>query len=319
MDRLPYELLHMTFAYLRPRDVTQARLVCKSFAEIGSDHLLSSYHLVFTKASFRKLLEISQHPIVSKSVKSILYEADNLRDYETFEDWKMDLYDPFLDDQKIKIPPSARYPGCLDCSDVRRRCSHLLKGSYDRFRTYIAEQKEMQDNDHNAQVVAEIMRGLSNLKSVGVSIEQALDGDFSDILWGAFSPCLHMPFGDNNEGTARGISQLRVLLSSASDAGIQLQKLRSEVIGWHFFNQKREIFAGCNSALQALEVLELRIAMWDPLDYYINDSVQVLKEGRLVSHFGILLVFCGNLHDGLEIEGFPKCHLARSKNQSELR
>ena len=65
MDQLlPKEIIHMVFSYLEPQNVTNTRLVCRRFAQVGLYHLRSTYHLVFHKASFERLLEISQHPVV---------------------------------------------------------------------------------------------------------------------------------------------------------------------------------------------------------------------------------------------------------------
>lgn len=39
LDRLPFEILYMVFANLKPHDVTQMRLTCGSLADIGLHHL----------------------------------------------------------------------------------------------------------------------------------------------------------------------------------------------------------------------------------------------------------------------------------------
>ena len=61
---LPQEIIHMFFSHLEPQDLTNARLVCRRFAQIGLHHLRSTYYLMFHKASFERLLEISRHPVV---------------------------------------------------------------------------------------------------------------------------------------------------------------------------------------------------------------------------------------------------------------
>ncbi|KAL8788936.1 MAG: hypothetical protein Q9195_007051 [Heterodermia aff. obscurata] len=87
IQRLPPEVLHMIFQYLL-QHIPELRLLCKSFADIGLHYLLTSYHLIFKKSSFERLLEISQHPVLSKCVKSIVYEADTLTEYDTRKEWQ---------------------------------------------------------------------------------------------------------------------------------------------------------------------------------------------------------------------------------------
>ena len=88
MQSLPPEIIHIIFSHLRPEYVTKVRLVCQRFAHIGLSHLRRSYNLRFHPRSFKRLLEISQHPIVSQHVESLHYEANHIVTSISREGWE---------------------------------------------------------------------------------------------------------------------------------------------------------------------------------------------------------------------------------------
>lgn len=96
LDRLPVEILYMVVEELRTEDVTQLRLVCKLFAEVGMGHLFSDIQLIFKPSSFDRLGQVSQHPVISKKVTSIYYETSILMRFDDFETWKSFIVRPRL-------------------------------------------------------------------------------------------------------------------------------------------------------------------------------------------------------------------------------
>ena len=89
MDRLPVEILHGICTRLRARkNVLSFRLVCKTFAAIGAQYMLPQVPVAFLRQSFRRLKAISEHPVISQYVNTIIYQADVLPTIESFKEYK---------------------------------------------------------------------------------------------------------------------------------------------------------------------------------------------------------------------------------------
>ena len=79
-DKLPSELLHTICAYLKPTEVANLRLLSRAAALVGLHYLVPEVRLNLAKDSFKQLRAMAEHPIVSKSVTSFVYEADRVHD-----------------------------------------------------------------------------------------------------------------------------------------------------------------------------------------------------------------------------------------------
>lgn len=113
-DRLPFEILPMVFANLEPRNVTQMRLTCGLFADIGSHHLLSESHLIFKPSSFERMRKISRHPIVSQTIRSLFYEAAVIQRCRDINAWKQRVENPtVLADLAVTHPRDRKSPAFL--------------------------------------------------------------------------------------------------------------------------------------------------------------------------------------------------------------
>lgn len=91
IDRLPPELVHSVFSYLKPTETANFRLLCWSFAQIGLEYLVPCLYLQIDINSYERLIAMSRHPIVSKYVKWLEYEVDCVKDLG-FQDWEQNLY-----------------------------------------------------------------------------------------------------------------------------------------------------------------------------------------------------------------------------------
>ena len=212
IQRLPPEVLHMIFKYL-PGHVPKLRLLCKCFADIGLHYLLSSYHLIFKKSSFERLLEISEHPVLSKCVKSIFYEADVLSEYDTMKEWKAhmgnyycpdfnelsSLGEESLSDRNTGSARAQRasrraYIKCMQ--GPRSSCSETqFREAYRCYRECISDQRKMISLDYNAPLFNDVIQKLPNLVSLEMSLHYCLRSR-TKCMDNAFSPTLYRPCGD---------------------------------------------------------------------------------------------------------------------------
>lgn len=105
IDNLPSELLHMVCTHLKPREVANLRLASRVVAPIGLQYLVAELHLVAAEDSFKRLAAIAEHPVVSKYVTSLLYEADLLEVLDE-EEWKKKVRSP---DYRKRLREGPRY------------------------------------------------------------------------------------------------------------------------------------------------------------------------------------------------------------------
>ncbi|KAL8751840.1 MAG: hypothetical protein Q9184_005929 [Pyrenodesmia sp. 2 TL-2023] len=77
LDQLTPELQRMVFAAVDVGDVPNLRLTCKSLGEAGLEYLLPEVELLFTLKSFDRLRPVSEHPALSRHVKSLVYSVDS--------------------------------------------------------------------------------------------------------------------------------------------------------------------------------------------------------------------------------------------------
>ena len=301
IKQLPPEVLHMIFTYL-PRHIPELRLLCKSFADIGLHYLLSSYHLIFKKSSFERLLEISQHPVLSKCIKSIFYEADTLSEYDTRKEWEEHISDYYCPDFNELSTIGDRNTGTARAQRASRRayvkcmqgprssCSaRQFREAYSCYRQCISDQREMIALDYNAESINDAIKRLPNLVSLEMSMHYCL-GSRTKCVESAFSPTLYRPCGDHHQPDHEGVAQLRSLLFGALESSRRIEELHCGYVDWKFFDAEADTFARLKMAVQNLKVLELYISTNSSRDDHNDDSnyhqaiiecASYLKGGRL--------------------------------------
>ena len=78
METLPLELYNAVCELLGTKEILQLRLVSRYGYEVATLFFPTEIHLIFTIKSFEKLLAISKHPVISRQIRSIYFEADTL-------------------------------------------------------------------------------------------------------------------------------------------------------------------------------------------------------------------------------------------------
>ena len=75
-------------------------------------YLVSEAHLFFKSSQFERLCQISEHPIISKKIDTLFYEAEILTNYGSTEDWRTCICIPSW----FRTLPPENHP-----SSIRRR------------------------------------------------------------------------------------------------------------------------------------------------------------------------------------------------------
>jgi hypothetical protein len=147
---LPNELWHHVFEFLLgDRDqasITSLRLVCRGFGIIGLEYILPRMSIFLTEASYDRLKQVSEHPILSKHVRSLFLCRDPIQKYDVYKEFEIDERD-------------------LSCYLLNREKKKLI---YQRYQQYVAEQEFLLEPGHIEKLVAEAVSNLSGLQECEV-------------------------------------------------------------------------------------------------------------------------------------------------------
>ena len=278
LSRLPNEILLMVFEQLSrgydQRDIPRLRLVCKRFSDIGSYYLLSEAHLFFKSSQFQQLRQISEHPIISKTIDTLFYEADILTSYGSMQDWRNNICIP----NWFRAMPSGSHTPPLGCSAREERAYNrsltkslhgpelkhsdtLLQKAYDKYAGYLADQESMRLQNFNLEVLKDALMKMPNVKTIELSTECCLGR--STLMGEAFKDGLATPYADMQSEEGCGVGQLRSLLVAAEAAGLKFETLAAGNVDWRFFQesskQNQEVLRKMQRSLRALKTLKLYI------------------------------------------------------------
>lgn len=276
----------MILANLRPQHVTQVRLTCALLAEIGLKHLLSEVHLIFKSSSFDRMRQISQHPIVSQTVRSLFYEAEVMERSQNFDAWKECIENPiFLADLAITHPRDRKSSAFLrrrqEQQESPRPCrsEEELRRAYASYGQYAADQQMIIRHKHNSDLIQNAIRRFPYLDSVHMVRERHVS-DCSRYLVREFEAGMQIPYDRQVYQKECGVSQLLSLLLGAVSTGRILRRVTCDQIHWTFFTQSREVLAQTYLAVEHLNSLRLRIAPYSQ-GIYSNAMCANLQHGSL--------------------------------------
>ena len=275
LDRLPSELISAIFEQLyQPRDIARLRLVCKLFAEIGSFHLLSEVQLFNKSSQFDQFRQISEHPIISKKVDTLFYEADFLLKNDTMQDWKDDA----CASGWITPSPAERLQPPLPTASAReqraynRSLNKSMRGpeytekllwEYDRYKGYLAEQESIRLQEYNMELLKEAMAKMPNIKTIKMSTQCCIYNGRSAEMVHAFENGLSAPYGDLQAEEGSGVGQLRALLLAADAVGLKFETLAAGRLDWRFFResskQNADVLERVQRSVRSLRTLRLYI------------------------------------------------------------
>lgn len=279
---LPNEIIYMIFEQLthtwQQQDIARLRLVCKLFADIGSYFLLSEVHLFFKSSQFERLRQISEHPVISKKIDSLFYEADILEDYGSMQNWKEYVFVPGW---RGDLPPAGlALPLGASERDQRAHNRGLNKAilshrdrllrAYDAYTEHLADQGLMRMQDYKTQMLKNALMKMPNLKTVEMSTECCLNNGRSTRMEKAFEDGLKSPFGDRQTDEGCGVGPLRSLLLAADAAGLKLESLSVGNLDWRFFmesdKQNLAVMRKMRRAMRSLRTLRVYVSTSSSLD-----------------------------------------------------
>lgn len=268
IHHLPPELLHMICNFLKPMDVAGIRLLDRTIAAVGLEHLVAQIHLIAKPDSFDRLLAVAEHPSAGRYVTSLFYEANLLgspsspqNDREKWEESIVipdddslleEFKDPYFELACHHLPkryiwrPLATGPNHHDLHYTKRE----VEQAYGKHRSYCAEQCRMNTSDAYEGALVRAMKQLPHLTSIIVSCRRGFTNPFR----AAFRAGLPEDLApDPGKAKTIGPHQLSLLLSAADKAGLQITKLVCGSLGPLFWIIRSSATTPSNGAFMVFE------------------------------------------------------------------
>ena len=246
IHHLPPELLHMICVYLEPMDVATIRLLDRTIAAVGLQYLVSDIHLIPEPASFDRFLSVAEHPVASRYVTSLFYEADllNPRFLLDRQSWEKsiarsddagpleEVQDPYFALACDRLPKRyIRKPSANASSHQQNYTKRELQQAYQKYRSYCAEQHRMNESAVYEAAMVRAMKRLPHLSSIIMSCKRGNTNQFRAAFEAGLSEDVSL---HSRMGHQLGVFQLRLLLSAADKANLGITRLVCGSIGQSF-------------------------------------------------------------------------------------
>ncbi|KAF7953097.1 hypothetical protein EAE96_006316 [Botrytis aclada] len=258
VDILPIEMIRAVCEHLPQEDITNFRLTSNICATAGMDRLVQDIYVIFTRESFEKLLNISNHPEMSKHVKAIHYDP--------FKCIPADVYLYNVMSTLISIPngPDESEPSPEFLIDRDR-----ARG-FEAYKKICEEQALMTKSKFSTWVFPQVLPKFRSLKKfivAGCYSEQAdrLNLDYNPMpLWRGYRS---YPEDCHKEAL--------VFLAAAATAGTKLEYLRLDMIN---FDVLLEASIGTNIFSDGPDARHLRYLSLEGMDLYSRNAGRGLKK-----------------------------------------
>ncbi|MCJ1459622.1 hypothetical protein MMC28_010001 [Mycoblastus sanguinarius] len=293
IDRLPSELLHMIYKYLTPREVAGLRLTCRSAARIGLEYLVPEICLTIKEDSFDRFLAISEHPIVSKYVKQLSWETDNLPflTREEFED-SLETLDHLVD-RHLTEPPSPTasvrawraYDRELYQHKKRSRHAYTemqVSSAFSMYQSYCSDQDHIRQAECWSEKIAKGIKQMTNLDSLFSGMHGPSYRYTSEVreAYGLKYGYWHSHTEDNAENPL-GLHLTRSILLAVEQADLKIESVCCGSVNWRTFTANYQDFAAMRKSIRYLKYLDMRI-----ITGYIAENVALRNDSEGIRRIG---------------------------------
>jgi len=206
--------------------------------------MLDEVALVYHRKQFSALTEIAKHPVLSRRVKSLSFQADRLRTDITYEQWDkqrpdpagMGLITPWDAEPRLERETGdrtiRRMRRALVRSEQERRERkdavplEQVANAYAAFLRTVQDQGFVEREGYDIACLRDFLKGCPRLRDVTICFEASRDGRPQAINT-AFEAGLVRPYGDKvwNE---QGVRALNAVAAAAYGSGSSLDSLTLE-------------------------------------------------------------------------------------------
>lgn len=253
---LPLELLHAIFDFLDKKAALTARATCVALAAVGSEHILHEIIAVYKRDRLQRLVDISQHAVIRKGVKTLYWQSDRLAEPAlSFEKWnkvrtiarpwgEYNVYHeiPLLSDNTLD-PTSARAQRAFKRAhktyeqNMKGRFPNTeLEKAYQTYKALVEDQIEITSSKFDLDCFTTFFRACPKLESVTVATAYGTGG-FKDAGRMAFKEAMISPYGD---GTIldQGVHQFWTIIQAVCQARTTPKCFTATDMSYRIFEKK---------------------------------------------------------------------------------
>jgi hypothetical protein len=293
----------MICLYLNPTDVAKLRGEHWKLAAAGIEHIVSELIINFTEASFQKLEAVSRHPIISRYVTSLLWEADCLPVVDR------DRWERMIESPEKMAAWRAQFVMDTAPGDVignRTRSEALtnyldmpqhqytkvqLDEAWTRFRALRSEQSYLLMSANFGDRMTTALKRFPRLKHMTMSTGHVYNNSSNCDAreYKIYGPSFSLFTHGTGLTSMCGMSQALRLLMGAYQAGTQLETFECGSVDWKLLAQSHEVFAIMKGAVSNLKEMDLLLHLTPggpllPLggaQAEVEECKELLASGRL--------------------------------------
>ncbi|MCJ1420021.1 hypothetical protein MMC32_006377, partial [Xylographa parallela] len=298
MDHLPIEILHMICANLSGKDVLRFRLLAALYAGIGAQYMLPAVPVAFLPESFARLKAISEHPVISQHVRTLVYQLGRLPEITDYEDYKHRAHmRGSYNSDDLPWPPPAESDGRAQRAYKRAvkraaglpflKSSKIFKKGWNDYVQIRNDVAGLQGTDTEIEVLKSVIARFPRLSMIRVEGRYQYDETGMVTINAPYNKCFVLPEEPDMDSGSCGVAPLERLLLCATAAGIDLQNLWAGPISWKFFEGNLGCVnqtAGCRRHLRGLR-MEVGFIDYDCLEFITRqqllDRLQSLSNGSV--------------------------------------
>ena len=246
----------MICKHLDISDIINLRLSSRRTSYLATPYLLPTANLIFTPASFQRLVAISKHPVISQYVKALHYQANSLKKYPTRAEWQASLR-YFEGISKREMRDHDRESHGVEDGPRHFYSPKQLEEGYRAYQEMIRLQDNLRAREYGMDLLRQAMLQLPSLKEVFLSFVDTCSA-LGDYFWKNFDATLLHPSDDLGSDGLAGADQFRSVLLAAHDVDLKLSRLEVHGIDWHFFRSSPDDMGKMKLAIKDLRDLDLR-------------------------------------------------------------
>ncbi|KAL8870816.1 MAG: hypothetical protein Q9174_003225 [Haloplaca sp. 1 TL-2023] len=239
MESLPLELVKGICESLDTADVQNMRLASKFFNYLASPYLLDKVQLFSYPKSFQRLLDISHHPVLSRSVTTLCYEPGQLQYRLDETEWKRDmLYSQRFKEQREQ----TKLQGSNESNEeywTAHRISEEIDRRYVKYQQMHQEQQNFMTSHHGKSELEEAFSSFPNLRKFYFKL-----GDHSDLVTDYPEEFVYDVGGtgalDTEHCLIATAPQIRAVYASASLHNVRFRSFICHGFSWQLFHSPKE-------------------------------------------------------------------------------
>ena len=256
-ERLPYELIHMIFKYLEPKEAAAFRLVGRVVAEIGLQYLVPTVYLALNEESYDRLLAIAEHPIFSKYVVKLEYETEGLRFMDRVQ-WDSVMMSTTTEDRPVEKPDIYASARAWRAYDRGRETAKALNRAWQAYEAFRASQKRVLQAQCFPEKTAEAMKQLRNLTTISASGDGAYRRYVAGLKDLLPKYRLKPSYACERQSIVDTTSSI---LSAAESAGLRCDHFLSQSINLRLFRQISDNFPTLKKSMLHLKTMNLDVTI----------------------------------------------------------